>query len=283
MNSPLSFAVLEALNSLSLPNGISNQINSAQVGVSGMQELQEEIGYYEAQIDRYTYDILRIYLFDEEHVGSGIKEVIDYLEVENCPRKKCLLASSYIDNNQYTDAQLKIDTLTFDSTNADYCNLYNSIIQFEQDQDKEYELISNSSLRTPVENVAVLTTQKIEVGVAQTILEQINSVGFNEPFDYVSGSLRIAGNEEETIMGKKVAEVNLYPNPNNGNFTVSHDIDFSQGFIELTVFDMVGKVQTVEVINGSTHEFSLDIPSGVYFYRVTQNGELFSMDKLIVY
>ncbi|MBI3509388.1 MAG: SBBP repeat-containing protein [Bacteroidetes bacterium] len=62
----------------------------------------------------------------------------------------------------------------------------------------------------------------------------------------------------------------LYPNPNNGNFIAEFDQDGMKGDISIT--DLAGKIIFIRSFAAGVNyhgEFSLDLPSGVYFIKVT--------------
>lgn len=285
-NSPLSEDVLKFLDLIQLPKGILSQINNAQTGISPRQELEGEIVYHQTEIEKYSNDLMRIYLFDETKSDDGIKEVIAFLEEQNCKTKQCLLTCAYIANNDFTKAQLKIDTLITDTNNLDFCKLYNSVIQYEQTPDKEYTLLSNAALRLPVEDVAIATTKKQEVGAAQTILELINNQTFQETFEYVVPSGSNARLASPTVSNDKVVEIpdaNIYPNPTKEQFYLTHNLSLDNGEITLSIFDLMGREMITKQINDAeTIVNTQALKSGVYFYAVTQNGITIKSDKLMI-
>jgi len=283
-NSPLSAEVMNVLNQQNLPNGIKNQINNAQIGVSAMQQLQSEIGYYVSENDRYTNDILRIYLFDDNDAGDGISDVISYLDTAGCSKTQCLLTCAYLDNADYTAAQQTVNNLSNSVANTDFCNLYNSIIQYEQLPNTEMELLTNNSLLTPIQNVAQATTQNAEVGVAQAILELVNTQNFEETFEYVTANnnQRLI-NKEETNNVVLSTEINVYPNPAKDQFTLTHNLELTNGVITLSVFDLMGRKLITQTINDVKVNISTQrLTAGVYFYTITQNNTTIQSDKLMI-
>ena len=81
---------------------------------------------------------------------------------------------------------------------------------------------------------------------------------------------------------QNLANVNLYPNPNSGSFTLTYNIKEDAA---LTIYDMQGKQvfnlplaaeQTNVIIN------NLDLQNGAYMYKVLNNGTMLSSGKLII-
>jgi hypothetical protein len=295
-NTPLSSEVNDAMNNHlpNYPNWVINAVNNSNfvTGVaieepqssSAVSELTAEINYYEAENERYTNDILRIYLFDDNDAGDGVADVIAYIDSTNCTSGQCLLTCAYIDNADYTAAQQTVNGLSNNIANSDFCNLYNSIIQYEQLPNTEMELLTNNSLLTPVQNVAQATTQNAEVGVAQAILELVNTQGFQETFEYVTvnnNNQRLAVVNENNA--KAVSNIKIYPNPAKDQFTLTHNLELANGVITLSVFDLMGRKLITETINDVKANISTQkLTSGVYFYTITQNNSTIQSDKLMI-
>ena len=83
---------------------------------------------------------------------------------------------------------------------------------------------------------------------------------------------------------KNAAEVNVYPNPNNGLFNVSFDGNNS-GVVKLELYDLNGKlIQSREVNNpgnGYVHQVQESLSSGMYLLKVQQR-ESTSLHRVVV-
>ncbi len=77
----------------------------------------------------------------------------------------------------------------------------------------------------------------------------------------------------------KTLEINLYPNPNNGIFSISANTPVS----DIEVFNIIGKVvHKQKLLNTTTHININTQPSGVYFYKVFMGKEVVFSGKLVV-
>lgn len=83
---------------------------------------------------------------------------------------------------------------------------------------------------------------------------------------------------------KDAAQVNVYPNPNNGLFNVSFDGSAS-GLVKLELFDLNGKlIQSREIQNpgnGYVHQIDEALASGMYILKVLQS-ENASLHRVVV-
>ncbi|MBR6066840.1 MAG: T9SS type A sorting domain-containing protein [Bacteroidales bacterium] len=76
------------------------------------------------------------------------------------------------------------------------------------------------------------------------------------------------------------ANLSIYPNPNNGQFTVSSD-DFD-GDVTFQIFSVSGAMMDERMVNGQkTVSFDKSLPAGTYFLRIIA-GEKVATRKLVV-
>ena len=76
--------------------------------------------------------------------------------------------------------------------------------------------------------------------------------------------------------------INLFPNPFSSQTTLHADNLFQDA--TLNVYNLYGQqVKQIKNISGQTFTFHRDnLPSGLYFIRLTQDGKPFSTDKLVI-
>lgn len=68
---------------------------------------------------------------------------------------------------------------------------------------------------------------------------------------------------------KEASSFNVYPNPNNGTFTVQ----LAQGLEQVRVMNSVGQVVNVwNTLNAKQFEVAMNLTTGLYFVEVTSNG-----------
>jgi hypothetical protein len=114
----------------------------------------------------------------------------------------------------------------------------------------------------------------------QTYIYKLEQVNLN-------GSVEDAGTAQVTIPKNGFAFRQPYPNPATGG-TVSFDLTFDEPMeVRLEIFDLQGRsievlAQGVQPAGLRTLEWSTQgVPPGVYVYRATANGEVWS-GKLVV-
>lgn len=80
--------------------------------------------------------------------------------------------------------------------------------------------------------------------------------------------------------------LSAYPNPASGNVTINVNLsENSQSPTFLIFRNLIGAEIYSQEINPQEHEFKVllnDIPSGVYFYTIEQNGRKLATKKLVV-
>lgn len=290
-NSPLSNKVLRVLENEILPKGVKNQIDNVQVGISPRQELEGEIAYYEAELRKAEFDVIRLLLFDfSDENKENFQDVVDFLEedeINNTNNQNQMLVNAYLANNDFNNAQQKLMQIHADTVNADFCKLKSTIIACQQFSEKEMAILTQPNLQQNVNEVATATSTMQEVTSAQMLLEQ---VGLN-PISIVdvemvtlSNNLRVISSQDEN--NKEIindSEIRLFPNPANANLTISHNLAAKEGAISLEIMDLMGRVLMRKIINNTNNQININsLSSGLYFYTVLQNGNAVQSGKLVV-
>lgn len=73
----------------------------------------------------------------------------------------------------------------------------------------------------------------------------------------------------------------IYPNPSSGNFTIAGIDVFPGGNTKIAITDFYGKIVVAEFNPGSLNTFSLNLSSGIYFVRITDNSQT-TIKKIII-
>ncbi|MCB9361485.1 MAG: T9SS type A sorting domain-containing protein [Flavobacteriales bacterium] len=287
-NSPLSKEVQEALHQTNLPKGIKNQLNNVQEGLSARDELGIETAYYENEVTKTKNDIIRYYLF-EEGIEERMKQIISFLEQENCPKDKCIKTCIYTANKEYTKAQQELAILAQNAENSDFCKLYDKMIELEQSSSIEEELKNNSTIQTSIIEVAELTTEKQEVAIARNLLlraELTSYVDEIEPFIPSGAGARLINQEKNETSNLELEtsnRISVYPNPTSNEVNIAHKLNVENGKIIFEVYNMMGLMVINEVLSSTNNTIKVNnLKSGVYFYNITQNNTTIKTDKLMV-
>lgn len=92
-----------------------------------------------------------------------------------------------------------------------------------------------------------------------------------------SGSCAVTGIKENEL-----SEISVYPNPFSSSITLQADNLFKDA--TLTVYNCFGQTaKQIKNINGQTIIFHRDnLPSGLYFIRITQDNKIFTTDKVVI-
>ena len=97
--------------------------------------------------------------------------------------------------------------------------------------------------------------------------------------------MRIKNNDQPpSITTNTPFEISVYPNPNNGDMTISYFIPQNKK-AELAIYDMSGRQVKSYFLTGERNQLSIsekDLQEGIYFYNVVSNGKLIKQDKIVV-
>jgi hypothetical protein len=77
---------------------------------------------------------------------------------------------------------------------------------------------------------------------------------------------------------------NLYPNPNNGGFTLEYNLEKGQSGT-FTIFDMLGKRIATYTLNPNEKKMLINetiMDNGVYLYNIVVNNSVVKQDKLVI-
>ncbi len=78
----------------------------------------------------------------------------------------------------------------------------------------------------------------------------------------------------------------MYPNPNNGIFTLSYNLEKEITEADVVITDVTGKLMYQDKLDIENHNINLklqNVQSGIYFVQlVNQNNKLLWTDKVII-
>jgi uncharacterized repeat protein (TIGR03803 family) len=78
--------------------------------------------------------------------------------------------------------------------------------------------------------------------------------------------------------------ISLYPNPSNGNITLSYDLEENENAI-ITLYDVTGKLLDKVILNPNLTSMSLNktyFKAGLYYYCISVNGKKVKTEKLVI-
>jgi hypothetical protein len=79
-------------------------------------------------------------------------------------------------------------------------------------------------------------------------------------------------------------DTKLYPNPNNGTFTIECSA-FETGKVILNIYDVTGKKIAEHLVNSKNKSLAINennLDAGVYYYQITVNDKTIKADKLVI-
>jgi hypothetical protein len=279
-NSPVSSDVLQALNSVSMPNGVRSQINQAQTGVSERSKLEAKISYHQSEREFNIDQMVRTFLTDTNYT-NGEDSIKLILKGENRVEDKCKLAALYVKTGEHTSATELLDSLALAGHNDNFCILQRYIIELHAHLNSCFYLTNDNTMHQHVEDIAADQIDKDGCGNAQVLLKLVFSQQFPEVIILPTPSAARTG-QESMIMTN--TQFNIFPNPSDGsNFKITLADSVFGGVIE--IHDMIGNsVMSIPFIPGKM-EYTIDgsnLASGMYLCILYNEGEMLESKKLII-
>ena len=80
------------------------------------------------------------------------------------------------------------------------------------------------------------------------------------------------------------SDFNLYPNPNNGGFTLDYQLQKGQTG-EFTIYTMLGEKLAEYNLNENSNTMKIianELSEGVYLYNISVNNNIVKRDKLVI-
>jgi hypothetical protein len=79
--------------------------------------------------------------------------------------------------------------------------------------------------------------------------------------------------------GFSTNEIDVYPNPSNGLLTIKKDKSEQSTFV---IYDSQGKIVFEQSLQENSTEVKLDLPKGIYFYRLFSGDGPTKIGKLVL-
>jgi hypothetical protein len=77
----------------------------------------------------------------------------------------------------------------------------------------------------------------------------------------------------------------LYPNPNNGIFTLSYNLEKEITEADVVITDVTGKLMYQDKLDIENHNINLklqNVQSGIYFVKIMSGKIIVSVNKVII-
>ena len=79
--------------------------------------------------------------------------------------------------------------------------------------------------------------------------------------------------------GVQSSEFVVYPNPNNGEFTIS--LNGLNNALSVEIYNCIGELMHKEKLNNGQNTISTELSTGIYFVNLMEDGKIISVQKLI--
>jgi uncharacterized protein involved in tolerance to divalent cations len=284
-NSPITDQVKTAIENLNLPNGVQQQINSAQTGISKRFELEGEIILKNFEIQSVVSEEIGYYLNDTLD-ASSIDSVLYLIKTENRPHAACDLVKVYIYKGDYPSAETILDTLELKPQLSDFCAFQRLIIELNTAVERCYVLKDDLAKKQEIEAIAI-DDQKEAQCHAQALLKQV--------FEYTYPEIKLLPVQQNNRMAQfndntwtETDEQNfifqLYPNPASDNVTLLFKSAENSKTATIEIRDVTGKLVDVLNINANTlQNYSTGkLTNSFYFATLYIDGKLIKQQKLVL-
>ena len=276
-NSPVTTAVKIKVDALNLPNGIQQQINNAQTGVSARLKLEAQITQTEFNAQLYTADLINSFLNDTL-IPNPIDSVINVLNVFPRPDASKELIQAYIAKGDYTSALSLINPQPV----SDFGELQKLIIQVNQASDKAYSLQTNTTLKTSLEAFANDCNREGCV-YAQALLNLVFNTSYPELRILPQGLREMQADMASEQTNALESGLLIYPNPANDEVNIIfNDTTAATAIVE--IHDLLGKlIERVSLKSGVTFSYNAAfLPKSIYMVSLYIDGELIENKKMVL-
>ena len=205
-----------------------------------------------------------------------------------------MLTSAYAAINDTVDAKGTIAAQLAIGPLDNYCQIVQIFMNLQNSAGGTASLMRDTATLTTVKAIASDTlpnfnTGQFDVGTAsaQAVLREV--LQLPDYAIYVAPYAIPVENHRPNKLGNndnstQQSAFNLFPNPNNGNFSMKYSLNSDEtGSIELYNY-MGDKIRTYNLDPNSTmlQINEPDLSAGMYFYRVFVNGQVQNIGKIVI-
>jgi hypothetical protein len=270
-NSPLSENVLEALNAMNVPNGVMNQINNQQNGISERDILIETLSHEITERDLFLNRSISIIMADTTIINPS-DTVAELLRNEADRARRLQRCDALVCAGQeaeYHDAVDEFDQ-EYDNNVTEVSRRDNAVRHYEIDLSDT----TNTDLIEFLQTMEADMNDEQAAARASTMLDIIFrqfQPGIVEKLILeVGGKSMIAEDETEFFSDKNY--IKLYPNPTNGQEITLELTEELEG-VTVKVHNTFGQVVTTKSLTygNSTKIQTNGLSAGVYVVEITSN------------
>jgi hypothetical protein len=292
-NAPVSDAVMDVLNNMSLPKGISNQIDNGQTGTSAMTYLSNEIGFSKSERSGLIDERIRLFLNDTTLRGN-LDSVAAILKEENIEIRKKQLCDTYIAKGDSVKTGETRDSIAAEYGYDNYVKMADVYQELKDQPSSCFAVINDPSIRQEVEYVAYDQNDRINAVKGEALL----AIAFDslflaivETLEPVGSNLRIGdnGNNDNMEQTKKQSQLSIYPNPSKGGSQVILELQSVDGQLmenaSIEVYSITGKLVATYQFNGKNNQVFIQpgkIMPGMYLVKLYNNSALSETKKLLI-
>jgi Secretion system C-terminal sorting domain len=286
-NSPLSQAVVDAIDAMNLPNGIANQIANLQNGISDLTSLENNIVSLTVNREYWIDEAIRYYLNDTL-AENPIDSVIAILQNEDRIIRKEQLCDALIIKGDLANATIvKNDIIVKRGGETNFTRVAEINIDKRFADNPLEEINSDSTMTANLHDIAIDSSEARICPRGQALLYEFV---YNDAIYHLVEPYMVNGNpkSQETADNLATDEVEkivaIYPNPASTEVTielVGYD-DFIDG--QINIYNLIGQKLIVGKINVSqVNTINIaNLPSGIYIIRLSNVNSDFYTEKLVV-
>ena len=287
-NSQLSETVKKSVANLSLPNGVKNQINSVQKGVSARTSLINETLYLRDQITYIKNEMIRNALLNSDD-NADLEQLILVLKDLNDFASIKMLLDTYIYKGDMVKEQ-ETRSAIVTSPQEIYVDEFIQLTEVERDirfvestdkaltdapnqKDKLIHLRDNASdIHISNRAKTILSLLESEMEVNDFLL--INNGGTRK-------SVIVDESSPEINESIKLFTTTIYPNPTSSSIYLEYAIQ-EEGEVKVQIVDLSGKIM-IETTNNPSTINQIDLSSlnkGLYIVKINVNDKLLEVQKI---
>ena len=270
-NSPLHEEVMYWVHNANLPSGIIEQIEDVQVGVNPMDQVLQEIEYFNAAKLAALSDLVRDYL-DSNWIDSAMY----YLELDGTTEALCALVpleiSYYLANAEIHLDQLREVAVTMESLFPlskkpkeinEFCDFHNVLKNVKNRPGGYYELTA-----VEIEQIEVLSQSNTSIARAAKGIKEFLNQQISYTFPTPLGQYKINGGRPEiSATNQQAAELKNYPNPFNERTTIKYQLPGEAMSGSIVIYDLGGKLIHSQSLVANSGEVVVDlhrVETGLY-------------------